>query len=157
MQKDFDTWNSQKKKLDEKHPDIIFRRREIRWCTMGLNIGYEQDGKGDYYERPVLIIRKLGRFTFIGVPITTQPKQGFIFHHFKLTNGESRVAIIGQLRVFDARRLTTFVDMISREEFFPIIKAVQNLIEPPPQCPPQVGHALPGQNSSDLEANTEIV
>jgi hypothetical protein len=102
MNKDFNRWNFYKKRLDKKQVDIFFRRREIRWCTIG----------------------------------------------------EPRVAIIGQLRVFDARRLTILIDMISPEEFFPIIKAVQNLIEPLPLFPPQAGHALPGQNFSDPEANT---
>ncbi len=128
--KNFDSWNEQKKVVDKRSNDLFFRRREIWWCHMGLNVGYEQDGKGIEFERPVLVLRKLGKNTFIGIPITTKIKDTFIHKSFLLPSGELRVAIIGQIRTFDTRRLTEYLDILDPSEFFPIVKAVQNLIEP---------------------------
>ena len=154
MEKDFDTWNEQKKVLDTSGKVAFFRRREIHWCRMGLNVGYEQNGKGSEYQRPVLVIRKLGKYTFLGIPITTKIKSGFIYQGFYLSNGEKRIAVIGQVRTFDARRLTMYVDTLAPKEFFPIIKAIQNLIEP--LSSDILPESDPGNASLELppEANT---
>ena len=59
MEKDFDKWNSEKKLVDKKtvNRDLFFYAREIWWCSAGLNIGVEADGKNENYERPFLIIK----------------------------------------------------------------------------------------------------
>ena len=59
MNKDFDTWNEEKKGLEIVAPDtLIFHEREIWWSSIGLNVGDEEDGKNDLFERPVLVLRK---------------------------------------------------------------------------------------------------
>lgn len=40
-QKDFDGWNEKKKKIGEDVCNIYFKEREIWWCSIGINIGYE--------------------------------------------------------------------------------------------------------------------
>ena len=57
MKKDFDKWNERKKALNDRER-ILFNPREIWWCSFGVNIGSEQDGSGDNFERPVIIIKK---------------------------------------------------------------------------------------------------
>lgn len=44
---DFDEWNKLKKQLHQKNTATIpyFYEREIWWCFLGKNIGWEQDGK----------------------------------------------------------------------------------------------------------------
>ena len=54
--KDFDSWNKEKKGLENVGHDILsFHEREIWWCSIGINLGDEQDGKNELFERPVLI------------------------------------------------------------------------------------------------------
>ena len=43
--KDFQNWHSLKTKLESLEKDELFREREIWWCSIGENIGFEQDGK----------------------------------------------------------------------------------------------------------------
>ena len=57
MKKDFDKWNENKKSVNNSSKNKLYRSREIWWCTLGVNIGFEQDGTGDNYERPVLVFR----------------------------------------------------------------------------------------------------
>lgn len=46
MQKDFDQWNSEKKGLEISGPESLqFHEREIWWCSIGINLGDEHDGK----------------------------------------------------------------------------------------------------------------
>lgn len=57
MQKDFDKWNAEKKKVHVASGDkpIYFREHEIWWCRLGANIGFEQDGKGKSFSRSVVL------------------------------------------------------------------------------------------------------
>ena len=46
---------------------------------MGQNIGFEQNGKGKEFIRPVLIYKKLTKDMFIGIPLTTTNREGSFF------------------------------------------------------------------------------
>ena len=72
--KDFDGWNPIKKSLDDTKSTPTFKEREIWWCSVGINIGHESDGKNELYHRPVLIIRKFSKRLFWGIPTTSQNK-----------------------------------------------------------------------------------
>lgn len=75
MEKDFDSWNNLKKNINNR--DLIYTsEREVWFCSVGLNVGSEQDGKNENYERPVLVIKKVTLNTFIGVPLTSNKKKG---------------------------------------------------------------------------------
>lgn len=51
MTKDFNNWNTEKQNLEENTlNDLVFHRREVWWCSIGINLGYEQDGKNKFYE-----------------------------------------------------------------------------------------------------------
>lgn len=41
-----DAWNTLKKRLTTSTTPKLFREREIWWCSIGLNVGYEVYGKG---------------------------------------------------------------------------------------------------------------
>ena len=52
MIKNFDKWNSVKKELNSKidKPPTI-HNGEIWWCSVGVNIECEEDGKNDFFDR----------------------------------------------------------------------------------------------------------
>ena len=57
--KDFNGWNIEKQNIESTKKDTLpFHEREIWWCSIGINLGDEQDGKNELYERPVLVIKK---------------------------------------------------------------------------------------------------
>ena len=61
------------------HSDLgerYFHEREIWWASIGANIGFEQNGKNENYERPVLIIKKFNKEIFWGLPLTSKEKSG---------------------------------------------------------------------------------
>jgi mRNA interferase MazF len=65
--KNFDAWNGLKKIQDAKDrlaQPIFCRERDISWISLGLNIGDEEDGKGDFFERPVLVVKKFNNNLF---------------------------------------------------------------------------------------------
>jgi hypothetical protein len=56
MQKDFPGWHRQKERLHAQHHTPTFQEREIWWCSVGVNVGHEMDGKNQFYNRPVLMV-----------------------------------------------------------------------------------------------------
>lgn len=105
MKKDFDKWNSEKTKTDTKNDRVFFHEREVWWCKMGINIGFEQDGKGDTFARPVLIFKKFNNEVCWALPLSTRIKKGKFYFSIDLEDGIKRVAILSQLRLIDAKRL----------------------------------------------------
>ncbi len=76
MKKDFDSWNILKKDLQKSENKFFFHEREIWWCSIGVNVGFEQDGRSDTFERPVLVIKKFNQDIFLGLPMTSAQKDG---------------------------------------------------------------------------------
>ena len=74
MKKDFQKWHHKKEHLDSVEKRPFFHEREIWFCHFGVNVGYEQDGSGDDFLRPVLIVRKFNNEIFWGVPLTKTKK-----------------------------------------------------------------------------------
>src|SRR3989338_4621690 len=75
MQKDFDGWNKQKKQIDASDYQPLYHEREIRWCRLGTNVGFEQDGTGEGRARPVLVMKAFSRSVCLIVTLTTSVKQ----------------------------------------------------------------------------------
>ena len=75
MKKDFDEWNEIKKETDKADDYLpLYHQRQIRWCRLGTNIGFEQDGTGTGFSRPVLILKGFNRHVCIVIPLTTSIK-----------------------------------------------------------------------------------
>ena len=128
MQKDFDGWNEKKKKVNERSDAPFFHTREIWWCSLGVNVGFEQDGSGNEHSRPVLILKGMSKQTFFAVPLTTSPK----LHKFRpsigLVEGKKACALISQTRLIDAKRLIRKIGVLDEKIFQRIRKAVKGLI-----------------------------
>ena len=110
MEKDFDQWNEVKKSLESRldvDKRYFFNEGEVWWCALGLNIGFEEDGKGIHFERPILIVKKFNQSIFLAVPLTTTLKKGSPYY-FPITSPDEimRSIIISQIRLIDIHRLT---------------------------------------------------
>ena len=80
MEKDFIKWNVLKQKLDRSEKRLIFKERDVWWCSVGVNIGHEENGKDEFFARPVLVIKKFNRHLFYGIPLTTKVKENKYYH-----------------------------------------------------------------------------
>jgi mRNA-degrading endonuclease toxin of MazEF toxin-antitoxin module len=129
MQKDFDTWNEKKKIINVRQDTstLFFEEREIWWCLCGLNVGYEQDGKGQEFLRPVLIIRKLSPNTFFGLPLTLKTRKHRYLVSCPASDNVYRQAALSQLKSLDIKRLRDRISFVSEESFVEIRKAVREL------------------------------
>ncbi|MCC2630552.1 MAG: hypothetical protein K0S38_361 [Candidatus Paceibacter sp.] len=127
MQKDFDNWNRKKKQINNTASNKLYHQREVWWCSLGVNVGYEQDGKGDNKERPVLILRGFSRHVCLAVPLTTSAKINPFSIPIGMMNGRQNWAIISQVRLIDTKRLINKICTLDGNIFEEIRKAVRNL------------------------------
>jgi len=127
--KDFDQWNAIKKQLDVHPTPPLFNEREVWWCSVGLNVGFEVYGKGKLFTRPVLILKKQGKATFIGIPMSTRikPRDDYYSMEFQ---GRQVAFMIGEIRKFDSRRLADKKGKLSEAKFEEIRKAVLKNFQP---------------------------
>lgn len=114
--KDFAGWHDKKCDLDKKEHVPQFSNRDIWWCSVGVNIGHETDGKNERYNRPILVIRKFNKRLFWGVPLTTQIKDNPHYHQFTM-NGREQCAMLTQMRLWDTKRLTHKMGRMAEKEF----------------------------------------
>lgn len=129
MQKDFREWHEVKQEIQNFYPRRFYREREIRWCSVGLNVGSEIDGKGKNYMRPVLILKRISRNTCLCVPITTQNHIGPHYFEINLKDGIKRIVALSQIRLFDTKRLYGLIERLDPEQFQKIKQAVINVVE----------------------------
>lgn len=127
MEKDFDSWNKRKKEINGEEPNF-YHEREIRWCSLGVNIGFEQDGTSKKYRRPVLIIKGFSRHVCLIVPLTTSQKKNPYHVGAGIIEGQEAFAIVSQIRLIDTKRLHDRLAILDKEKFDEIRKAIRNLI-----------------------------
>lgn len=125
--KDFDGWNTIKQRINDKETFPTVNQREIWWASLGVNVGNEEDGKGEIYSRPVLVIRKFDRFVFLGVPLTTQVKDKWHYHKIHL-HGKEQCVMLMQMKLFDVRRLTSTLGKLSQTQFDAIRAKLKDMI-----------------------------
>lgn len=64
----------------------------------------EINGKSEYFSRPVLVLKKLSRYGFMGVPITSQSHGGSWYVSFEFQD-RIETAVLAQARAFSVSRL----------------------------------------------------
>ena len=128
MQKDFDSWNEEKKQTNASEYLPFYREREIRWCRLGINIGFEQDGTGAGHARPVLVLKAFSRSVCLIVPLTTSEKKNPYHVAVGLVAGTYASAIISQLRLIDTKRLDSKLAVLDTATFEEIRKAVKAML-----------------------------
>ena len=84
---------------------------QIWWCAVGENVGVEINGKNNAFSRPVLVMKKLSRYGFMGVPLTSQKHEGSWYVSFVFKD-KTQYAALAQVRVFSVSRLYTKMGMV---------------------------------------------
>jgi mRNA interferase MazF len=124
-----DKWHEIKKDISKENKKIVIpKAREVYWASIGENIGYEQNGKGEIFSRPVLIVKRFSRNMFFGIPLSTQIKDGNFFYNFDFLEQQSN-ALLVQARLYDTKRLENRLGMIEKSDFVNIKIKLKELLE----------------------------
>lgn len=145
-EKKFNEWNKLKNELHTHDVYFYYREGEVWFCSIGANIGWEQDGKHELFERPVIVIKKLRLSLFLGVPCSSSVKRGQYF--FEITHaGKIFTALLLQVCVFDARRLQRKLYVVEHNQFLGIVITLCSMIKT---------SAPPFSGASEQIGDTEI-
>ena len=130
MKKLFNEWFPVKSFLDTEKKRPLFNEGEVWMSNIGVNIGYEVNGKntkGSDFLRPIFILRKLSHHTFIGIPLSGKEKIGDWFFPLSI-NGRSGVLLFNQVQHSDAKRLKYRMERIDEKKIEEIKIAFKNFI-----------------------------
>ena len=110
-------WNIIKEDFHEK-PDAkiqLVHQGEIWWVGVGENVGVEINGKSEFFSRPVLVLKKLSRYGFMGIPLTSQEHAGSWYTQF-IFQERVETAVLSQARVFSTSRLYSRIGQIPSDD-----------------------------------------
>ncbi|RLA71939.1 MAG: type II toxin-antitoxin system PemK/MazF family toxin [Epsilonproteobacteria bacterium] len=125
--KKYDDWNEIKKNISQKS-SIYTKEGEIYYASLGENIGYEQNGKGDNFMRPILVYKKFGRDTIFAMPLSSKEKNGRFYFSFSFKDEQISVALLSQARLLDTRRLFSKIGRMKLNDFTMLKKKFNELI-----------------------------
>ncbi len=125
---EFDSWNQLKKKIDEKDSvsEGFPKKGEVWMIALGKNIGFEQNGAGNNFSRPMLIVKKFNNHMFWAISLSTKQKSLDFYHNFTDPNGKKVSAVLAQMKLisvkglqrklyeFDAKEYTTIRGRLQR-------------------------------------------
>ncbi|OGL99641.1 hypothetical protein A2318_01535 [Candidatus Uhrbacteria bacterium RIFOXYB2_FULL_45_11] len=103
----FDSWNILKKQIDsETNPPNLFPKEGEIWMSyLGKNIGFEQNGGGDSFSRPVVIVKKFNNQMFWSIPLSTKQKRLDFYFNYIDPNMQHVSAILAQMKLISVKRL----------------------------------------------------
>ncbi len=103
----YDAWNERKKAIEFSNaPRFYFPHAgEVWMSSFGKNVGFEQDGAGNNFVRPVLIVKEFNHRMFWGTPLSTKQKRYDFYHNMTDPYGRPISVILAQLRLISEKRL----------------------------------------------------
>jgi len=153
----FDNWNNIKKRVEANNFIIKFQQRHIIFMKTGANIGFEQDGKGEEFLRPILVYKKFNNRIFLGIPLTTKEKYDKFHFQFEYKKNKKSFAMLSQLRLYDIKRAKYYDGKISRKSFYQLQHKLLNLIVTPFQkegeCTKAICKHIITQNNLNVKIN----
>lgn len=132
MDSQYNNWNEIKITIENENIIVGFKERDIFYMNMGKNIGFEQDGKGENFVRPVVIIKGFNKNMFFGIPLSTKIKEGKFYYKFQFQKKDElveNIALLSQMRLFSTKRLLNKIGVISKEDFESLKNEFKSLID----------------------------
>ena len=125
--KDFDKWNTIKKKTEDKNrPRVLLG--SLFWCKFGINIGTEYDGKNEDFRRPCIILKKFSNESILIAPLTTKEHKGDWYYLLEFHN-KRQFVILNQIKTIDPKRLDQYIGRISENKIKIIINKITELLQ----------------------------
>jgi len=129
MEKDFDRWNKLKKAINatDESERVYFHEGDIWWVRLGVNIGFEIDGKHKQFARPVIVLKKYNQYSFLALPLTTAARSNRWRVAIGTVAGKDAFAVLSQLRNLDSLRLYQKVGHVDPELLMRIKKTASRM------------------------------
>jgi mRNA interferase MazF len=117
----------------------LFSERDIWWCSFGQNIGDEENGKGDNFMRPVVVLKKFNQNICLVAPTSTRLKDNKYYFEIEYNNQKYSV-LMSQIRTMDAKRFRKRIARLSKHELNQINKELAvTILDQKIDLPKEVG------------------
>ena len=119
MQEDFDRWNAHKQSIDARsdEPPRFPKEGSVWMCSIGKNIGFEQNGGGEAFMRPALVVKKFNNKMYWVVPLTSKQKPFDFYYNFTAPGEQEAAAVLAQLRLVSVKRFVRDMYEMSAHDF----------------------------------------
>lgn len=154
MEKEFGVWHRLKADIHASEREVLFPPQEVWWCSIGINVGVEADGKHSLFERPVIVFRKCSKEMFWALPLTTKIKSPSPYYFPFILNEVHQTALISQMRVLSSKRLIRRLAKLSDAEFTRLnVSVIEYIQKTDPVRGPQVPN---GNNGASLATHGDL-
>ncbi len=103
-----------------------FKSRDIWWASLGVNIGSEEDGKNNNFERPVLVLKKFNEYLALIAPLSSKLKENNQYYHKILIRSYNNSVMISQIRIMSVKRLIRKMGRLDPVQFKEVIEKLIN-------------------------------
>jgi len=123
----FDSWNNLKKTINEVEiPQVNFPiPQEVWMCIVGKNIGFEQNGSGSNFSRPVLVIKKFNNKMYWVISLSTKQKSVDFYYNFTDPQENHVSVIIAQMKLVSIKRMKRKIYKMNDTDFL----CVKNILK----------------------------
>ena len=128
LDNDFDKWNEIKKRIHATGSIKFPSEREVWMCIIGRNVGFEQNGGGQNFSRPILVLKKFNNQMFWMAPLSTKQKNLDFYYNFTDPEGRKVSVILAQLRLISIKRFSRKLYEISKDQFDEISKRIKGFL-----------------------------
>lgn len=116
-------------KPDEEINSLYFKEREIWWAHLGQNVGFEENGKNEAFDRPVIVLKKFNQHFLWAVPTSTKIKSSnpyyFLFHR----DDHRYSALVSQIRPMSSKRLIRKIGKIPKPAFAQLLNRIFDILK----------------------------
>lgn len=128
MSKEFEAWSNKKSVLHNEGLIEFYHEREVWWCSLGINIGDEQDGTGKNFDRPIIIVKGFNKHLFFGAALTGKKKVGQYYFYLGEIEGRDATAILSQVRILDTKRLMKKICTLEKDMFLELKSSLRKTL-----------------------------
>ena len=153
--KKYNQWNDLKQALNVSHKTIGFNEQDILFISIGQNIGFETYGKGKQFLRPVIVLKKLGKYSFVGIPLSSKIKEGYFYFNINFKKRDN-IALLNQIRTFDVKRIQYKIGYLSKQQFEELKAEINLKITPLRRGGAHEGENQPNFNIQDDKSQGAI-
>lgn len=132
--KRFFEWSQIKTALHQWPKVVRCKEREIWWVHLGVNVGDEEDGKNDSFERPAIIVKKFygGKILWM-IPLTTAKREGDYYFGTRYLHSSGneihQFAMIPHLRAISQKRLVRKLRVLPKAEYSVLAERIKQFLD----------------------------
>jgi len=128
MKNIYNKWNTLKNEINFRNINFFPKEREVWVCTLGKNVGYEQNGSGDEFIRPCMVLKKFNNKMFWVIPLSSKQKEYDFYFNFMDREYKKVSLIISQLRLISVNRFNRRMYELDLEIYNKVKNKVKNLL-----------------------------